>query len=378
MKATEALGSGGTPLARPTQDWLGPSRGIHLLPRKVSGGVVLAWFFLFLAFMPLGFPGADVGNCLLCHKYPGLTRATEEGQLRVCYVNEEIYNSSVHSKVSCQGCHTDIDKIPHDPAKKVDCLTQCHIVEPTSSRKFSHQHAAHFLSQSVHSKYDKDGKLKKHSEDYPECKDCHDNPLWRPMAYDKSQHAGISEKALGRCRVCHESDEFIIRYYNHVTTRLHKIRNPKNIAEACGRCHNDPALVARHNLRTQAGISYNDSFHGKAATFLDERIPDCLDCHVRKGESVHQMLSHQDPCSSTHPDNKAQTCSSTDCHPKASPSLATYDVHAELSLDQSPGQFYFTAFFVFLTGCTLLPLMGIIFLDLLRRLFPDLVIKRRS
>lgn len=378
MKLTERLGPGRARFAS------GPRPAPRLISGSVSRPAVAGWgrmvagLVWVLAALPNPLPGADVGNCLMCHKYPGLSRVTEEGHLSVCYVNEDIFNSSVHSKVSCQGCHTDVNKIPHDPAKKVDCLTQCHIVEPTSARKFSHQHAAHFLSQSVHSKYDRNGNLKKHHEDYPECKDCHDNPLWRPMAFDKSQQAGISEKAMGRCRVCHESDEFIVRFYNHITTRLHKIRNPKNIAEACGRCHNDPGLVARHNLRTHAGVSYDDSFHGKAASFLDERIPDCLDCHVRKGESVHQMLSRKDPRSSTHPDHKAQTCSTSDCHPNAPAKLATYDVHAEFRLDQSPGQFYFTVFFIFLTGCTLLPLMGIIFLDLLRRMFPDLVLKRRS
>lgn len=321
---------------------------------------------------------ADAGNCLMCHKYPGLSRVTEDGTLRLCYVNEDSFNSSVHSKVKCQGCHTDIDKIPHDPAKKVDCMTQCHIVEPTTAKKFTHEHAAKFLSESVHSKYDQTGNLKKYAEDYPDCKDCHDNPLWRPVGFGKVQHAGVSESALGRCRVCHESEDFIFRYYNHVTTRLHKIRNPKNIAQACGRCHNDPDLVARHNLRTLAAISYDDSFHGKAASFLDERVPDCLDCHVRKGESVHQMLSRKDPRSITNPQNKIQTCATADCHPDASPNFATYNVHAEFSQEKNPGQFYFTVFFIFLTGGVLLPLMLVIFLDLLRRLFPNLTFQKKS
>lgn len=341
-------------------------------------GVATALLLLILGFGALGARGADTGNCLMCHKYPGLSWVTEEGALRLCYVNEQIYNSSVHSKVPCQGCHTDLDKIPHDTAKKVNCLTECHIVEPTSAKKFSHEHAAQFLSKSVHSKYDQNGQLKKYAEDYPECKDCHENPLWRPMAFDKHQHAGVSDNAIGRCRVCHQGDEFIFRFYNHVTTRLHKIRNPKNIAEACGRCHNDPALVARHNLRTQAALSYNDTFHGKAASFLDERVPDCLDCHVRTGESVHQMLSHEDPRSITHASNRPQTCSSADCHPNSSAKLATYDVHAEFSREQNPGQFYVTVFFIFLTGCVLLPLMGVIFLDLLRRLFPNVVLLRKG
>jgi len=370
-------------------EWLGDRHGApetegKLLAFKWMPGLRTALKSCFLTplllLISLALPhhshAADVGNCLMCHKYPGLSWITDDGNMRLCYVNEGNFNSSVHSRVECQGCHTDVIKIPHDPAKKVDCLTQCHIKEPTTAKKFSHEHAARFLTNSVHSKYDTNGNLKKYAEDYPDCKDCHDNPLWRPMTFDKeSRRDGVSQTALGRCRVCHESDDFIYRFYNHVTTRLHKIRNPKNIAEACGRCHNDPALVARHNLRTQAGISYNDSFHGKAAHFLDERVPDCLDCHVRKGESVHQMLSHKDPRAITHVTNKSQTCSSADCHPNASPRLADFDVHAEFTAD-SPGRFYVTIFFIFLTGCVLLPLMGIIYLDLLRRLFPNLVIRR--
>ncbi|MEJ2285742.1 MAG: hypothetical protein P8X85_19370, partial [Desulfobacterales bacterium] len=224
-------------------------------------------------FMPDSSSAADIGNCLMCHKYPGLSRVDEKGEFRLLFVNESIFNNSVHAKVKCEGCHPDIKKIPHEPAKKVDCLTQCHIIEPQP---------------------------KKYAEDIPTCKDCHDNPLYRPLSFFKRVRPGVSEAALGRCRVCHKSDEFIFRFYNHVTTRLHKIRNPRNIAETCGRCHDNPEIVARHDLGTRAVFSYGETFHGKAAYFLSESIPDCLDCHVKPGESVHQMLTYKDPNSITH------------------------------------------------------------------------------
>lgn len=334
-------------------------------------------FLLYTAFMPIDSLAADIGNCLLCHKYPGLSRIDADGKFRLLYVNEAIFNNSVHAKVKCEGCHPDIKKIPHDPAKKVDCLTQCHIIEPSSEQKFSHQDAAEFLAKSVHGKFDSEGKQKKYPEDLPTCKGCHDNPLYRPLSFYKKVRPGISEIAMGRCRVCHKKDEFIFRFYNHITTRLHKIRNPKNIAEVCARCHDDPKLVARHGLSTRAVYSYGETFHGKAAAFLDERGPDCLDCHVNLGQSVHQMRSHRDPLSITHENNKVKSCSNIDCHPKASPKLARYKVHAEFNLEQSPIQYYFTVFFIAITGFTLLPLMGIIFLDLVRRLFPNAVLRRK-
>lgn len=330
-------------------------------------------------FIPLSDSSAsDIGNCLLCHKYPGISRVDEEGKFRLFYVNEAIFNNSVHAKVKCEGCHTDITEIPHKPAKKVDCLVECHIVEPSTEKKFSHKDVETFIEASVHAKHDKEGNEKKYIEDYPGCKDCHDNPLYRPLSFFKRVRPGISEQSLGRCRVCHKKEDFVYQFYNHVTTRLHKSRNPLNIAEMCGRCHDDPILVTRHGLSTKAVFSYGETFHGKAASFLDERVPDCLDCHVNKGESVHQMHAHEDPKASTYDTNRGKICSSIDCHPSASPEFAKYGVHAEFSLEQSPAQYFFTFFFIVLTGGTLLPLMGIIFLDLIRRFFPHAMIGRRK
>jgi len=348
--------------------------------KKIPRFVFSFWMaLLLLAFCkPFDSFAADIGNCLLCHKYPGLSRIDEEGKFKLLYVNEDIFNNSVHAKVKCEGCHPDIQKIPHEPAKKVDCLIQCHIIEPSSEQKFSHQDVQNFLAASVHAKTDQNGNPKKYSEDIPICLDCHDNPLYRPLSFFKRVRPGISEAALGRCRVCHKKDEFIFRFYNHVTTRLHKIRNPKNIAEVCERCHDNPEIVARHNLSTKAVYSYGETFHGKAAHYLDESIPDCLDCHVKPGESVHQMMSHKEPQSITHENNKGKICSNIDCHPKASPTLANYSVHAEFNLDQSSGQYFFKLFFITLTGAVLLPMMGIMFLDLFRRLFPNASLRKRK
>ncbi len=319
-----------------------------------------------------------MGNCLLCHKYPGLSRIDKDGNMKLMFVNEDIFSKSVHAKVKCEGCHTDITKIPHEPAKPVDCLVTCHIIEPTSELKFSHKSVKEYLNDSVHAKVDSQGNLKNHSEDMPSCKDCHENPLFRPLAFIKKVRPGIAEDAMGRCRVCHEKEDFIFRFYNHITTRLHKSRSPLNIAQSCAKCHDDADLVKRHNLRMMAGSSYGETFHGKAANLLSESIPDCLDCHVVKGKSVHQMYANTDQRSSTHLDNRSKICNSQDCHPTASVKFANYQVHPVFNKEKSPVIYWFTTFFYILTGGTLLPLMGVMFLDLLRRLFPPISLKRRK
>ena len=47
-------------------------------------------FFVLLTFyfMPARVFGADAGNCLVCHKYPGLSRVDENGEMRLLFVNE--------------------------------------------------------------------------------------------------------------------------------------------------------------------------------------------------------------------------------------------------------------------------------------------------
>ena len=320
----------------------------------------------------------DIGNCLLCHKYPGLSRVDEDGKFRLLYVNEDVFNKSIHAKVKCEGCHSDVKKIPHDPVKKVDCLSQCHIIEPTSEKKFTHKGVDEFLAASVHGKYDKNGQLKKHPEDLPTCKSCHENPMYRPLSFFKHVRYGISEQALGRCRVCHKKDDFIFTFYNHVTTRLHTTRNPKNVADVCEKCHDDPAVMARHDLTVKAVESYTRTFHGKAAELLSESTPNCLDCHVNKGQSVHQMLSAKDRASITNRKNRLQACTNMECHPNATSKLADYNVHPAFSFKKNPWQFGFTAFFIFLAGGTLLPLMGLMFMDLIRRIFPNASLRQKK
>ncbi len=44
---------------------------------------------LFSMLFSSGSYAADIGNCLMCHKYPGLSRIDENGKFRLMYVNED-------------------------------------------------------------------------------------------------------------------------------------------------------------------------------------------------------------------------------------------------------------------------------------------------
>lgn len=312
----------------------------------------------------------DDENCLMCHRFRGLARVDRDGAFRLFFVDEELFGKGPHARVSCMGCHADITQIPHESSLPVDCLRACHIEEPNREILFSHAGVGEVLSDSVHARGDATGSPVEFKEDFPECKDCHDEPLFRPVSFFKGARAGVSERALGRCRLCHLDEEFVRYYYHHVTTRLHKARDPREVVAMCGSCHADPALARRHGLPDVVS-SYLETYHGKAVMFGSKRAPDCMDCHVREGASVHAMHSKDDARSSVHPTHAGATCATPQCHPAAAPALAGFDVHATRNPRTHPLEFSVAFFFVFATLAVLLPILTLCVLGLIRELFPS-------
>jgi cytochrome b subunit of formate dehydrogenase len=311
----------------------------------------------------------DAENCLMCHRFRGLARVDKDGSYRLFYVDEMLFNRGPHARVTCKGCHADIDKIPHDNAKPVDCLRSCHIEEPTREIIFTHEKVRDAIHDSVHAPISADGTPLKFSEDFPECKDCHDIPLFRPVSIFKKTRAGVSERAINRCNVCHSDENFIRYFYSHVTTRLHKSRDPREVVNMCASCHGDPAFAKRHGL-SDVISSYLETYHGKAILFGSTQVPDCLDCHAGHN-SVHEMRAATDPNSSIYVENRAATCNTQDCHPSAGPTLASFNVHANRDPRTNPLEFGVGLFFVIATLGILLPILTMNVLGLVRELLPS-------
>lgn len=331
------------------------------------------FFTLFLCLWALSWErtasAADELNCILCHKYIGLSRIDETGKFRLFYINENMFQSGPHGKVKCFDCHRDINQIPHLPAQKVDCTVECHIEEPSGGKKFTHEPIAEILGKSVHSKFNSEGTLKKYAEDYPGCKDCHEEPLYRPLSFFKGMKPGFSERAMARCRSCHRTGDFVDIFYTHVTSRLRKTRPPKEMVLICAKCHEKPDFQKRHNLDDVVS-SYKETFHGKAVLHGSEQAPDCVDCHVVLGSNVHNIESRKSPSSAVAPANIKNTCRTEDCHFKAGAMLAEYHVHVTGDYKKYPVENYLLIFFKFLTAGVMYFFIVLIFLELLRRLFP--------
>ncbi len=311
----------------------------------------------------------DEDNCLFCHGYRGLSYINEQGAFKLLYVTEDLYVNSPHGSLRCTDCHTTINKYPHDDSVKVDCLSVCHMNEPSSGLPFSHKSVGEALRNSIHSKYDSEGRLKKHHDDLPDCVTCHMDPLYRPLAFLKHEIPGMQEKTVQRCSRCHENREFMEKFYNHFTCRMQKLRPPIEIVELCAKCHGDTDMMNRHDL-PNVMKSYMETYHGKALYFGDELAADCNDCHVLPGESIHAVKSMDNPDSATYHENIYKTCSDIDCHPKAKLNLTGYKAHVVISPTSNPVEFYFASFFVLLTIGSFVPLMLFTVLDMARHVFP--------
>ncbi len=216
--------------------------------------------------------GQQVGNpandtCLTCHGDPSFAAPSADGKLSALYVIKDKFGNSVHGKLLCTQCHTDITNVPQKTGDK-------------------HQGAVPRAAWRL---------------DIPNiCGTCHTAEL---AQYATSVHgnAVLNNKnpAAAVCSDCHTT---------------HAIANPTtdaaklSITQNCGTCHAE-------NLKT-----YTDTYHGKVNTLGYAYTAKCYDCHGN-----HNILRVNDPHSTVYPANRVKTCQK--CHVNATAGFATFEPH---------------------------------------------------
>ena len=270
----------------------------------------------------------DEENCLLCHKYAGLGRIDETGKKHCYYVNEVIYNQSVHGKIRCRECHKDIEKFPHGTVIKVDCATTCHLTDPATGRQFSHAGMIEKYEMSVHGKGSAENP-KKHVEDLPTCTYCHDNRIYQPINKFAGREQGLAQEIFDRCIGCHTNNAWTEAFYYHFTERLHQRRSSQLMVELCTSCHEDEEKMARNNLKPVS--TFRDTFHWQSIKYGDPNAPNCITCHAPVGYFSHEIMPKRDSRSAIYKDNLVRTCSNQGgvqvCHPDATVGFAQGEVH---------------------------------------------------
>jgi cytochrome b subunit of formate dehydrogenase len=340
-------------------------------PRGRHWPVVLA----LLALGPIVSRAADPENCLLCHRFRGLSRYdAQANRVHVFFIDPDYVEglAGPHARLACSACHTrnEVAVIPHQPVSRVGCTQVCHLTAPGEmERLFSHANVAAMLDQSVHSQRLLSELTFSHGPlldpNQSQCLYCHDEPVFRSPTGVVPSLSILGPRTFDRCDVCHAGQIPVdVAYYlRHITARLQPARPTLGLAQVCAVCHADPGILQRYKLKNTVA-SYVQSFHGTAALLGEQRTADCLSCHVAAGANAHLMFGRTDPRSSVSPQNVASTCRSTACHPGAEPQFADVSVHLDLPTARATLEFGVAAAFILLTIGTFGPSLLLCVLEL--------------
>ncbi len=221
---------------------------------------------------------ADSNKCLSCHGDPSLvglmTYRRPDGSSIALYVDTKGSTNSVHRYKDCTSCHT---TKPHEVATP---LTK--------------------LSLSA------------------KCGTCHDYEYaqWKRSIHGAPQFAGNDDPAT--CTDCHSATSNphnVVRVLDPIASTY-----PKNVAETCAKCHDDPKLMDKYGIVEKVYSSYMRSFHGKAmglapqsASLQQLDTATCVSCHGAHNIAV--VSDSSAPVAGM--DNLLTTCQT--CHPDAKP-----------------------------------------------------------
>lgn len=282
-------------------------------------------------------PKLDNASCLSCHETDRhrieVTGADEEKRA-LAAVNKGMFGKSVHARMECVACHTDIvdAKKGHEKVANVappDCAT-CHIQLWNEAKKTSTTGKERLgvvaenvdaYQNSFHARPD---------ADHPErakavCSECHathdfavpkkgtpEREQWRlsiPKTCGEKCHeeqleefetSAHGELVMGKadpkgavCVDCHTSHDI-----RGASSDPFKLKN----VESCGGCHKEELH------------SYRDTYHGQVNKLGFTYTAKCSDCH-----GAHGIKKSDDPTSKVHEKNRLKTCQQ--CHNDKKPGM---------------------------------------------------------
>jgi cytochrome b subunit of formate dehydrogenase len=220
-------------------------------------------------FYPAGMANRD---CLRCHGAPEL-ETIRDGEKVSLFVDEAALNASMHSRIACAQCHTEVTSLHERSCQTIENPVDCSICHADEVQ----QHES-----SIH------GQLAARGDpDAPVCLDCH------------AHHTTLGKQMP-------TSPTFA-----------------RNVPDLCGRCHREGEKAA---VRIEGAVpniveSYNMSIHGKGLVESGLLVTaTCSDCH-----GAHAQLAASDPRSTVHADNISNTCGT--CHHGITETFAT-SIHA--------------------------------------------------
>lgn len=330
-----------------------PSSSIQQRVRRFLGLVSLLGAAL-ITTLPASAAPLNNASCLSCHDSKHTLEAKgSDGKNRALRgVVADKFGESVHAKMTCVACHSDITdnadkgkahaKDTTKPLQKVDCAG-CHQDLWKNTQNSSQASAKPGLAAvaknieayktSFHARPNSDDKTKPNAS----CDNCHDTHSFNVPAKDSPAYTEWRLNISNTCgQSCHEDQLESYTESIHGQEVLEK-RNPK--AAVCTDCHsahavgNSSADPFKKSITASCGSchqenlkSYKATYHGQITTLGYVYTAKCYNCH-----GSHNILKADDPKSKVHINNRLKTCES--CHDgkktlaKAPAGFATYQPH---------------------------------------------------
>jgi cytochrome b subunit of formate dehydrogenase len=253
----------------------------------------------------------DNATCLSCHK-AGKNKIEVDGKddekRTLAPVNHGKFGKSVHAKMTCIACHTDIvdSRKKHKKAAKVappNCAT-CHEQLWDEAQKTGQTQEHERLGvvaknvdaykNSFHARPDKDDPSRAKAV-CAECHATHEFAVPEVGTPEREQWLvlGKRDPKGAVCIDCHTTHE--IRGSSSDPFKL------KNV-EACGGCHQEELH------------SYRDTYHGQVNKLGYTYTAKCSDCH-----GSHNIKKPDDTTSKVHEKNRLKTCQQ--CHNEKKPGM---------------------------------------------------------
>jgi len=296
------------------------STGLRLCTASMTR-MALSLALLFTSVLWAAGPVSAETDCLSCHPAKG---GTSSGAAQGPEFDQRALEASIHSGVSCIGCHRGADKPGHSTRTARASCIGCHEasakvvaagvhgagVPPSSAKACVPCHGSHGIlpardPQSLVAK----------ARVSRTCSNCHEKVgvQYSASIHGRSLARGI--QASPSCVDCH--GEHGIFSPRHPNSPVHR----SNVSlMTCSRCHEDVRLKTRFRLPSGRLASYQDSFHGLAARSGSKTVANCASCH-----GVHDILPSSHPRSMINKANLARTCGR--CHPNAGSSLTVSSIH---------------------------------------------------
>ena len=298
--------------------------------------------------------------CLGCHGLEGFAPPATPGEKQFPMVLKDRFLGSVHGKLNCVECHTNVTKIPHDPVTvQVSCVS-CHESRLEDAKENNKTDEIVKLTgviemigrymKSIHAQPSKVDQ----SHTNATCYNCHDAHYVYPPNTPNYNWWRLNLPYA--CGACHKSE--LAEYKTSVHGQLTLLQaNPK--AAICSDCHTthdiqDPFLDKTQLLITkncgschkEQLASYQGTYHGQVNTLGFAYTAKCFDCH-----GYHTIQRVNDPKSTVYPANRLQTCQK--CHLDATKGFLSFEPHATgHNLHQYPRTWIASKFMLLLLGGT--------------------------